>query len=427
VVLVVAAAAVAAALSLLRSAREREAAPALAVATVERRDLDVAAESAGLVEPVRVVEVKSKASGEVLEVAVESGERVEQGALLATIDPRDVQNALDQAEAEAESARVQAATAAAERARLERLRAAGLVPEQEYEQAVEAAAAARATLLRAETNLRLAAERRGDVTLRAPIAGTVLERTVEPGQLVASATANVSGGSTLFRIADLSRVQVRAKVDEVDIGRLHPGQEARVTVEAYPDRGFRGEVGKIEPQAVVEQNVTLFPVIVLLDNREGLLRPGMNAEVSIAVASRDQAVAVPSAAVVSRRDARTAAEVLGLDEGVLLAALRGDGEAGRARPDDGGARADGDGAHPGLAFVQGADGPEPRRVVLGLSDWEYTEVISGLEPGEQVVLVSVTQLQQRQQEATERFRRRAAGPIAGTGGSTRRSGGGGGR
>src|SRR5689334_1599070 len=96
---------------------------ALPVAVAERRDMEVTAEAAGLLEPIRVVEVKSKASGEVQRVLVETGSRVEQGTLLAEIDPRDVQNALTQAQADLESARVRLTTVDAQRTRMEALRA----------------------------------------------------------------------------------------------------------------------------------------------------------------------------------------------------------------------------------------------------------------------------------------------------------------
>src|SRR5262245_373849 len=121
-------------------------------------------------------------------------------------------------------------------------------------------------------------------------------------------------------MADLTTMQVRAKVDEVDIGQVRPGQRVRVSVDAYPGRSFEGGVAKIEPLAVVEQNVTLFPVLVRLANPEDLLRPGMNADVSIEIAAREDVVAVPNAAAVSPRDARTAAATLGIEELDLRAA-----------------------------------------------------------------------------------------------------------
>jgi len=437
-------------------------------AAVERRDLDVAVEAAGVVEPIRVVEVKSKASGEILALHVETGDMVARGALLAEIDPRDVSNALAQAEADLSVARVSIATTSAERRRMQELREAQVATQQEFEAAVQQAANAQAQLVRAETNLELARQRSGDVTIRAPIAGTVIERTSETGQIIASATSNVSGGTTLLKMADLSEVQVRAKVDETDLGQVKPGQTARVSVESYPGRTFTGTVLKVEPQAVVEQNVTLFPVLVRLDNREGLLRPGMNADVQVQVVRRPGAVVVPNGAVVGVRDAGTAAEALGLDAEAVQASLRPAGAAGAAsatpecralmqkvreaggpsgladedrakmrecRAAAGGGERSGRGSgsaqggagatRPGVLFVEGAKGPEARRVTLGVSDWEYTEVLGGVKPGDKVRLMSATRLKQEQEQMTERMRQRAGGGIVPGGGGPPGGGGGG--
>ncbi|MEW5930857.1 MAG: efflux RND transporter periplasmic adaptor subunit [Gemmatimonadota bacterium] len=411
------------------ASKEAAADTAPETAAVERRDLDVAVEAAGVVEPVRVVEVKSKASGEILALHVETGDRVERGALLAAIDPRDVSNALAQAEADLSVARVSIATTSAERRRLQELREAQVATQQEYEAAVQQAANAQAQLVRAETNLELARQRSGDVTIRAPIAGTVIERGAETGQIIASATSNVSGGTTLMKMADLSEVQVRAKVDETDLGQVQPGQTARVTVESYPGRVFTGTVLKVEPQAVVEQNVTLFPVLVRLENREGLLRPGMNADVRIQVVKRPDATVVPNGAVVAVRDAAGAAEALGLDAAAVQASLRPSGAAGGAANSAarGGQRSGGSGGaqgstgqtRPGVLFVEGASGPEARRVTLGVSDWEYTEVLGGVKAGERVRLMSATRLKQEQEQASERVRQRAGGGIVPGGGGPR--------
>lgn len=433
---------------------------------VEERDLDVTVEAAGVVEPIRVVEVKSKASGEILALHVETGDRVERGALLAEIDPRDVSNALAQARADLSVARVTVSTTSAQRSRMQELREAQVATQQEYEAAVQQAASAQAQLVRAQTNLELARQRSGDVTIRAPIAGTVIERTSEVGQIIASATSNVSGGTTLMRMADLSQVQVRAKVDETDLGQVQPGQTARVSVESYPGRTFVGTVLKIEPQAVVEQNVTLFPVLVRLENSEGLLRPGMNADVQVQVVRRPGAVVVPNGAVVAVRDAGSAAEALGLDPEAVQGTLRPAGAPGAAsgaspecrelfgrireaggpsgmseedrakmrecRARSGGRRGGGRGGdrasgatRPGVVFVEGANGPEARRVTLGVSDWEYTEVLDGVKPGERVRLMSATRLRQEQEQMSERIRRRAGGGVmpGGGGGGGRRGGG----
>ncbi len=407
-------------------------------APVERRDLEIRAESSGQIEPLRVVEVKSRVAGELKRITVETGDAVRQGELIAEIDPRDVRNAFEQAEADLEVARAEVSTATAQRKRIQSLAGAGVLSTQDLENSQLAETNARAQLLKAETNLRLAREKTGDVTIRSPITGTVIEKTVEQGQIIASASGNVSGGTTLVKLADLGTVRARALVDEIDIGRIAPGQPAAVTVEAYPGRTFRGTVTKIEPQAVVEQNVTMFPVLILLDNPDGLLKPGMNAEVSIDIASRENVVAVPNGAVVSLREAPSAGAVLGLEEADVrskLAALRqsrqgqgqgrGQEQGPRERPDAGGAGAPVDptaGARPGVVFVQGAQGPEPKVVLVGLSDWDYTEVVRGLEPGSEVYLISVARLQQQQEQFSSRMRERAGGGMFGGGGL--RSGGG---
>jgi HlyD family secretion protein len=412
------------------AADAKTAAAAPQTVAVELRDLVLRAEASGEVEPIRTVEVKSKAGGEVLRVHVETGDYVQAGTLLAEIDPRDVQNALDQAEAELSSAQVQLRTARAQRQRVESLRESEIVTQDEYESAVNNEAAAQTALVRAQTDARLARERSRDVTIRAPISGTVITRAVEPGVIIASATGNISGGTSLFTMADLSEIQVRARVDETDIGKVQPGQEASVTVEAYAGQRFRGTVLKVEPQAVVEQNVTMFPVLVRLANPDGLLKPGMNAEVSMVTDAREGAVSVPTGAVTTTREAGTAATALGLDAETVRASLRpagapagsggsasggsaSRGSAAAAGAGQGSARA---GTTRGVVFVQTAQGPQARGVTLGLSDWENVEVTSGLKAGEQVYLLSGALVQQQQAENAERMRQRMGGGVVpGTG------------
>ncbi len=378
-------------------------------ARAARQDLEIRAEASGQIEPVRIVEVKSKVSGELLRITVETGDEVRQGDLLAAVDPRDVRNSLAQMEADLELASARTATTEAQRRRAEELSKAGVLSTQDLENAQLEETNARAQLLKARTNLELAQEKMGDVTIRSPIGGTVIEKTVEQGQIIASASANVSGGTTLVKLADLATVRARALVDEVDIGGISPGQEATIEVEAYPGRVFRGRVNKIEPQAVVEQNVTMFPVLIDLPNPDGLLKPGMNAEVSVRVADRRGVVAVPNGAVVTLRDAPSAGAALGLDEQQVrssLAKLQG-------RDATAVAGAAGGGARPGVVFVQGANGPEPKAVLFGLADWDNTEVVSGLDENAEVYMISVARLQQQQQQYSARVRERAGGGILG--------------
>jgi HlyD family secretion protein len=238
--------------------------------------------------------------------------------------------------------------------------------------------------------------------------------------VIQSASQNVSGGSILFVMATLEAMQVRTLVDETDMGELRMGMPSTVTVEAYPERTFEGTVQKIEPQAVVEQNVTMFPVIVTLDNRAGLLKPGMNAEVAVLIDEATDVLLVPNNAVVNLQDAGPAAMALGLDpETIDLQALRAAatqrpaaGDAGgRPAGDEAGGRA----VRPAVVFVVGPQGvPEPRAVMIGLNDWDRTEVVSGLEGDERLAVIGPAQLQAQQQEFLNRMRQRSGGsPFGG--------------
>jgi HlyD family secretion protein len=117
----------------------------------------------------------------------------------------------------------------------------------------------------------------------------------------------------LFKMANLDTVQVRTLVDETDIGKVRPGLQATITVDAYPNQPFQGSVLKIEPQATVQQNVTMFPVLVRIVNTEHRLKPGMNTEVEIHVGRQENVIAIPNAALRTQRDVASAAQVLGLD------------------------------------------------------------------------------------------------------------------
>jgi hypothetical protein len=153
--------------------------------------------------------------------------------------------------------------------------------------------------------------------VKAPVTGTILSKSVEPGTVIQSTTQAVSGGTTLMQMADLTNVQIRTRVDETDIGKVQPGMPTKVTVAAYPNQPFDGIVLKVEPQAVVEQNVTMFSVLIKIANREGLLKPGMNADVKIRIANRDSVAAVPTAALRADTDVPTSAKMLGIDEAQL--------------------------------------------------------------------------------------------------------------
>jgi HlyD family secretion protein len=478
--------------------------------TVQRQDVVVTVEATGTVEPINVVEVKSKASGQIIRMPVEIGSAVKAGDLLVQIDTQDVQNQYDQARAALTAAEARAQVSAAQRKRSDQLLGQQVITDQEHEAAVLENANAQAALVTARTNLELARQRRADATVRAPIAGTVLAKPVSVGQVISSATSSVSGGTVLLQMADLNRVRVRALVSETDIGRVRPGQSATVTVDAYPQRPFQGQVEKIEPQAVVEQSVTMFPVLVSLTNEQGLLLPGMNGEVNVLVDQREGVLAVPVDAVRSVREITPLAATLGLDADTLRAqvtrareaftarmegadsAARGgrgwagagakggrsgawarggaSGDSARARGwrgrGGGGQSARGAGgsaggvaldgassfartgmaagaamsgtaagtgsgmgrAGPQIVVVKTARGLEPRIVRTGLNNYDYVEILNGLQEGDQVVMLAAVELQQQRTDTQDRIRQRVGGVPgmqSNTGARSGASGGGG--
>jgi HlyD family secretion protein len=435
--------------ALLVAACKKEAPPVTYQAVpVERRDIVVSAQASGAIQPDTTVEVKSKASGEILQLSAETGQVVQRGAPLVRIDPRNARNALAQAQADLDVAKAKLTNATSQKTRADELFKSQSITQQEHEQALLDYADAKSQVVRSQVAVDNARIQLEDTDVRAPITGTVLEKDVERGTVIASATTNVSGGTTLMKMADLNQVQVRTLVDETDIGKLQPEQRATVTVDAYPQRPFSGTVLKIEPQAQTEQNVTMFPVLIRIDNKEGLLRPGMNAEVEIHVGRRDDVLAVPNAALRTQRDVGSAAQVVGLSpESVQqqLASSRPSGaggaspagardSAGRsdsASTDSAGhasmgatsasgsaRRASGARSRRGqpqgvgsqyIVFVKRNGRPTPVWIRTGLTDMDYSEVMSGLSATDSVLVLPSASLVQSQQDMRERFTRATGG------------------
>jgi HlyD family secretion protein len=432
-------------LGLLLSACKKEEPPVTYQAVpVERRDIVVSAQASGTVQPDTTVEVKSKASGEILEIAVETGEVVKRGALMVRVDPRIPRNAVAQAQADLEVAQARLTNASSQRRRADELFKSQSITEQEHEQALLDYANANAEVIRARVALDNARDQLDDTNVRAPINGTIIEKQVERGQVISSPTNDVGGGTVLLKMADLNLVQVRTLVDETDIGKIQAGQRATVTVEAFPARPFSGTVLKIEPQALTEQNVTMFPVLVRIDNKEGLLRPGMNAEVEVHVGRRDDVLTVPNAALRTQRDVGSAAQVLGLSpEQVLqqLASATAPGDTGAPsagkrdsattrdtsrtaslgaapaaaasqRNFRAGSRRAGGGAAQAnryVVFVRRNGEPTPTWIRTGLTDLDHSEVLEGLTESDSVVVLPSASLVQSQQESRERVNRITGG------------------
>src|SRR5690348_2747696 len=296
--------------------------PFVQTALVSRRTIVIDAEATGSVEPINVVEVKSKASGLITKMPVETGTLVKPGDLLVQIDTRDVQNQYNQAEADLKASQAKLQVSEQQKKRSDELFKARVITSQEYESASLDLENSKAAVIRSAANLDLAKQRLEDATVTAPTSGTILTKTVSLGQVITSATSSATGGTTLLTMADLGKVRVRALFNETDIGQVRPGQTAVVTVDAFPDRRFQGVVEKIEPSATIQQNVTMFPVLVTLDNSENLLKPGMNGEVSVLVDQVNDVVAVPNDAVKNVREAAATGQMLGLNVDSVTAEVR---------------------------------------------------------------------------------------------------------
>jgi len=205
---------------------------------------------------------------------------------------------------------------------------------------------AEATVTRSNVALKNAKDRLADTIVRAPISGVILTKTVEEGQVISSSIGAVaSAGTLLVTMADLDRVYVKTDVDETDIGKIKPGMPVTIVVDAFPERNFQGEVLKIEPQGKTVQNVTTFMVTTELENPKGILKPSMNASVDITA--------------VDLRD------VLVLDNNAITDAGRGK----MVTP-----------------IIDGKPG-NPFTVEVGVRGWDKSEIIYGLNEGEEVMIV----------------------------------------
>jgi len=354
---------------------------------VERGDLAKSVVATGKIEPITKVEVKSKASGIVEKLYVDSGDKVKEGQLLAELDKDQLRAAVreDEAALSAAEAAVRASSADYDRAkvdaegvdipmlqrayeRAQKMHKDGVVSTSALDDAQKAyelalnkqnvaraqlsvnkakllqseaqVQQARATLQRAQEDLRYA-------TITSPIKGSVLSRNVEIGDAVSSILVLGSTATLVMTLGDTSQVYVKGKVDESDIGKVYLGQPARIKVESFKDKTFNGKVTKIEPLGVEKDNVTTFEVRVSIDNPGGELKAAMTANAEIILDEHHNVLQIPEGAVMYDKDKKASVEV----------------------PDP-----------------HGKDGKRKVPIQVGISNGAKSEVLAGLKEGEQVVL-----------------------------------------
>jgi HlyD family secretion protein len=375
-------------------------------APVDRGDITMTVTATGSLSAVTTVQVGSQVSGIIRALYADFNTSVRAGQVLAELDPTPFQARVEQRRADVVQAEVQLRNAEIAFHRQERLLAAGLTSQAEYDAAEAAADGAEALVGQAQAALSQSETDLSYTVIRSPIDGVVVSRQYDVGQTVAASFQ----APTLFTIAqDLTRMQAEADVDQADIGRIRVGQVARFTVDAYPEEEFRGTITQVRLNATTNVNVVTYPVIIEVANPDGRLRPEMTADVTIEVATVNNVLRVANAALrfrptdvgdPSESTAGSSPRARGAEASQGSATGSGRGGLQGARPQGSGgdrpgppASADGGGDGEAGAFMRtvylldAAGAPVPARIRTGLSDGRSTEVLGGdLKEGDAVVV-----------------------------------------
>ncbi len=377
---------------------------------VRRGDLRVEVSATGKLAPTNQVTVGSQLSGLVTRVVVDVNDRVTAGQALALIDPEQIDDQIRAGEAQlaanqasVNQARATVSETQAQLARLEEVRrlSDGRVPSAaelqtgraNAQRAVAALKVAQANVAAAQAQLAQNRTQRSRAIIRSPVTGVVLARAVDPGQTVA-ASFNTP---TLFVIAeDLSQMKLEVAIDEADVGAVKVGQDAAFTVDAFPGRSFPAKITRVDlgsnltvsaassssssttsGTTATTGQVVSYAADLTVANPELVLRPGMTATADIVTSARENVLLVPNAALRFKPADTGAGQAKGGIAGSLTFRPR------RNRPErqvqlGRGARQ--------TVYVKGADGtPRPIEIVTGDTDGMRTEVLSGLNPGQEVI------------------------------------------
>ena len=342
----------------------------------------------GTVNAVTNVQVGTQVSGRLKNIYVDFNSPVKKGQIIALVDPDMFNATVDQARANLASAnanleKAQVALIDAERTlnRNKDLLAGGIVGQSDYDTADTnyKAAKSQVNVAKAQVQQNEAALRTAETNLSytkiiSPVDGIVISRNVDVGQTVAASFQT----PTLFAIAqDLTKMQIDSSVVEADIGKIKEGLSVEFTVDAYPNKTFRGRVSQVRLAPIIVQNVVTYDVVVLVANIELLLKPGMTANVSIITASRKGVLKIPNAALrfspVGKSKAPSgAAGATGTARTSRTAGASGSFERGERGS---------------AVWIIEANQPKQIKVTTGISDGNYTEVLSGdLQEGQELIV-----------------------------------------
>jgi HlyD family secretion protein len=403
-VVVIAAAAVAfAARTKANGIGEEEEGPEMPILAASIDDVQVVVREVGTVEPEVKVEVKSNLSGRVVDLPIRAGDLVTKGQLIARIEPdvNQAQNLLA-VRNQVEAAAIDLEDAKQDYDAKRKLFENGLISvevnreaETRYRQAQQAIDEARDKIGLVEASgIPIGDNPRQVVNIFSPMDGVVIERPVELGETV-TGSGSFNAGTVISTVADLSTMLVKAGVNEVDIGKIHLGQEARVTLDAFPRVLFKGTISRIAPAARLDNQVKVFDVEIALEELGHELRTGMTANLEIRGEIREQVLTVPVESVFVRgeeemvyiqRETPLPKEVAETEED---AETEGDG-----KTDDGEVAENSEGEDPKSEEEKWRDDPrqqwrrwfEERTVVTGIASTTEVEIVEGLEDGEKVAL-----------------------------------------
>jgi RND family efflux transporter MFP subunit len=317
-------------------------------AVVERKDIRFTVTVAGEIGPAEQVSVRPEINGRIDKLLVDIGDKVAKGSLLFTLDDKDLQIEIATRETEIASAKLQLEKAKRDFETDEKLFTAQLVSKETYENSRTDYELAKKGIERADRTLDLAKDRLSKTKIVAPFDCTILTRPVSAGQAV-SGSGGFNSGTEVLTIANLNEMIIQAHVNQADVTRLKAGQEVDVQVEAVPGLKVKGMVERIAPQAIIKNNIKGFSARILLKDVDPRIQPGMTANISIPVASAQDVLAVPLAAVFTEQNPET------------------------GRPEQ-------------YVYVKNGAIQERRPVQIGVADYFNAEVVVGLREGEIISL-----------------------------------------
>jgi len=361
-------------------------------------DVQVVVREVGTVEPEVKVEVKSNLSGRVVDLPVRAGDVVKKGQLIARIEPdvNQAQNLLAVRNQD-ESATINLEDARQDYEAKRKLFENGLISvevnreaETRYRQAQQALDEARDRIGLVEASgIPVGDNPRQVVNIISPMDGVVIERPVELGETV-TGSGSFNAGTVISTVADLATMLVKAGINEVDIGKIHLGQEARITLDAFPRVLFKGTISRIAPAARLDDQVKVFDVEIALEKLGVELRTGMTANIEIRGEIREQVLTVPVESVFVRGEE----EMVYIQRETPLPkeTAEPDADEEAAEGEDGGENEQG--VNPKSDDEKWRDDPrqewrrwfEERKVVTGIASTTEVEIIEGLEEGAKVAL-----------------------------------------